>query len=100
MDLLADTGAWPLLMDDRTLAALLNTTKPGLRRLVKNGHIPASRELGGLERWHRDEVSGHLRRLWKLDVAEQAFERQRDLALAALDGWGAPKAPLKKRTRQ
>jgi excisionase family DNA binding protein len=104
MDLSAETGSgWPLLMDDRTLASMLNVTKPGLRRLVSKGHIPAARELGGLERWHRDEVAGHLRRLWKLDAAEQAMERQRDLALAALDGWGKPGAPgkpPKRRTRQ
>ena len=93
----ADTWAsWPLLMDDRTLASMLTTTKPGLRRLVRNGEIPAARSLGGLERWHRDEVASHLRRIWGLDAVDQMAERHRELAAATLDGW---KTPEKRRPR-
>ena len=81
-----DTG-WPMLLDDRALANMLTVTKPALRRLVRQGHIPVPRILGGLERWHRDEVAVHLGRTWGLDDADRQRAEQAQAAGAALNGW-------------
>jgi excisionase family DNA binding protein len=84
------TTGWPLLLDDRLTAQMLTVTKPTLRRLVRNGHVPAPRSVGGLERWHRDELEGHLRRTWDLDAAERVAEKHAEAAKAALDNWTSP----------
>ena len=82
-------GHW--LLDDRRMAEMLSCTKPTLRRLVKNGHIPAPRtDCGGLERWHRDEVAAHLRRMWRLDEADKIAKTHQEAAKAALESWGTP----------
>jgi excisionase family DNA binding protein len=86
----APQATWPLLLDDRTAAAMLSVTRPALRRLVRIGEVPASRSVGGLERWHRDEIEAHLRRVWGLDVAEQITEQHKRVAQDALDAWDAP----------
>jgi hypothetical protein len=93
------TTGWPLLLDDRLTAQMLTVTTPALRRLVRIGEVPAPRSVGGLERWHRDELEAHMRRTWGLDAAERVAEKHAEAAMAALDNWGKPREATGSRRR-
>jgi hypothetical protein len=55
--------------------------------LVRDGLLPSPRNLGGLERWHIDEVRTCLNQMYGLDEFNSQRDAERRVALEALDAW-------------
>lgn len=91
---------WPLLLDEGGLARMLSLTRPAVRRLVRCGILPAPRNLGGLELWHRDEVRARLSQVYGLDELNPRREAERRATLEALNAWTSDNPAAVRRSQQ